>query len=541
MPNGGVNKLPAGLPACLAVGVEGSNALCALLGIQTRQEKQQLIKHTAVKRALKSARGPHLPGTKTAARIRQDLCCFFGLPDVRRDIWRELYEATNGFELSVPDVRVPSLEYMAFCNYGAELLAKDTDDLDLSDCGQIVEVGAELAAWQIPALSILPMVRADLGYWDSLESDRQWDVVLAAFAVASILDDARLLHWAAGGMKALAAEFRFACITEDREHENDETINGLEPVGVEDDIGEAVKAACGDLIDAASELGKRPSESSLFDQVSSAAKSVESLRKAVLRAVESADAEALIRRLVQFFAEHAEGTPSLAMRATAIERLWMSVYLKDPTGLADAEAEAKRQADESFRVWDDARAACEKAASQLNASQAKLAAAPADFEAEVEAAKHKYEHLSALKEVLNAEEHILVAMSPPGHEGELSKHAKVQPTDKIASGAGVENEGSSSEASAKTDAGVGVPEEGGVQVQPPPSAKRGSNKGQQEVEVEDTTNGRGLGSNDISPEAGERDAQPEFGTSSRHETGVSGVSTPPGFQREIGVKTQGSS
>ena len=508
MSNGDANKLPAGLPACLAGSAEGSNALCALLGIQTRQEKQQILNHAVVKRKLKSARGPHLPDTKTAARIRHDLSSFFGLPDGRRDIWRELYETTDGFERSVPDGRVPSLEYMAFRNYGAELPAKDTNDPDLSDCGKFVDVEAGHAQWQVPALSALPAVRADLGNWGSLEADRQRDVVLAAFAVASILDDARLLRWVAGREEALATEFRFACKPKDRELENGDAKNEVESLTVEDDIGKAVKAACRDLINAATELRKVPLEAGLFDRVSSAAKSVESLREAVLKAVESADAEALIERLVQFFAEHAEGTPSLAMRANEIGQLWKSVYLEDPTSLAEAEAQAKQQAGGNFRVWADARTACEKAASQLNASQKKLAATPADIEAEVEAAKCRYEHLSAQKEVLDAEERILAAMSPPGHEGQILKGAQAEPVDTTAQDAGVASGSSPSKASAKTDASADEPE-GTAQVQPPPPAEPGSEEGHRELEAEDKPNGSGLGIDAAPPEADGQDAQPK--------------------------------
>ena len=212
------------------------------------------------------------------------------------------------------------------------------------------------------------------------------------------------------------AEFRFACQPVERGLVSGNAIDEVKPVAAEDDIDKKVKAACRDLIDAATGLRKAPLEAGLFDQVSSSAKSVESLREAALKALESANAEVLIERLVRFFKERVEGTPSLTERANEIRELWKAVYLMDETSLAYAEAQARQQLGESFGAWDDARSACEKAAIRLSASQEKLAAAPADIEAEMETTKCKYEHLSALKEIRDAEESILAAMSPPGHE-----------------------------------------------------------------------------------------------------------------------------
>ena len=449
------NRLPTGLPLRLMGGAEGFDALCFLLGIQTRQEKQRILNHPAVKPTLKLARPPYPPDTKTAERIRLDLSLLFATPSMRQSIWKDLYKATRGFEESVRG-GMPSLEYMALRNFGAELSAKNTDGADLTDCDEFVEIETDPDEWQIPALFALPAVRADLGNWDSLNGDRQRDAVLAAFAVASILDDSRLLHWAAGENETLAAEFSFACKVDETKAENGDMMkNEVGPVAAEGEIGKKVEHACKGLIDAAGELRRAPLDLDLFDEVSSAAKSVEALREAAMTAAETADSEALIERLVGFFEEHSKGVPSLTKRAEEIGELWKSVFLANSASLADAEARARRQAGESFRVWADARSAFETAVSQFKASEEKLAAAPSDMAAELEAAKCKYEHLSTRKEVLEAEERILASMCPPGYEGQLSKGLRAESSGKTTPDARVEAEGSPGGMIEKIDTGTG--------------------------------------------------------------------------------------
>ena len=418
MSDGSAFGLPAGLPECLTTGDVGFNSLCALLGVQGRPEKQRLLSHRAVKKALKTFLPPLPPQTKTAARIRLHLTYFYSLPNVRRDIWRELYENTDGFKNSASNF-VPCLEYMALCNYGVELSSEHTVDTDLSAYSDLWEISPALAKWQSPVLNALSAVRSDLENWSSLEKNRQQEVALAAFAISSILDDSRLLKWAVEKSNYLSAEFSFVFETTVESASGSEVSDTERNVHL-GDIREAVKEACEKLIKASGELVEAPLDARLFSQVADHAKSVESLREAAVNADKVASIKTLVETLVEFFEKRAEGVPDLASRALEIREHWKSAYLGDPDSLREVVDETRLRAEKMFDAWIRIRATADQAASKLKTSQQELTSAPTDADRELEVAKCNFEFLSAKREVREAERQILQAMCPPEMEDQLS-------------------------------------------------------------------------------------------------------------------------
>ena len=145
----------------------------------------------------------------TARRVQTLLITFYGLPDARRELWR-LYSQKPPSEA----YEVPSLEYHALRGYDAACTELDLEDErmveTLTDFPGTVESITNAPEWQRPALAIWPDLRQDLIKWDTLPADRRDAVILAVFAVATILDDSRFLHWAADLEGAIAAEFAFA-------------------------------------------------------------------------------------------------------------------------------------------------------------------------------------------------------------------------------------------------------------------------------------------------------------------------------------------
>ena len=425
MSDGSTFGLPAGLPECLTTGVDGFNSLCALLGVQSRPEKQGLLNHPAVKKALKTFHPPLPPETRTAARMRHHLTYFYSLPNVRRDIWKALYESTDGFKDSALNF-LPCLEYMALRNYGVELSSEHTADTDLSAYSDLWEISPALAKWQSPVLNALPAVRSDLEKWPSLEKNRQQEVTLATFAISSILDDLRLLKWAVEKSDDLSAEFS-SFFENTVEPESGSEVSETERNVRSGDTREAVKEACESLIKASYKLVEAPLDAHLFDQVADRAKSVESLREAAVNADKVASIEALIETLVEFFERRTKGFPDLTSRALEIRKLWKSAYFRDLDSLREATDETRLRAEKIFDTWISARETADQADSKLKTSQEKLASAPTDADSELEVAKHNFEFLSAQKEVREAKQKIFRAMCPPEKKDQPSDDHSREP------------------------------------------------------------------------------------------------------------------
>ena len=199
--------LPPGLPAHLSVGKEGYDTLCALLDVATQGRRQALASATFVKQFLKAAGNAPTRHVKTAERTRQSLLALYSDPDARRRIWRNVrhHESTD----KAGGTPLPSLEHAALSRYDAALLTAEPDPERLanSDAFYVPELGSD--DWRAPALAALPRLRDDFADWSSAPSARGTEIIAAAFATATLLDDARLLRWAADPEDDIAREYAF--------------------------------------------------------------------------------------------------------------------------------------------------------------------------------------------------------------------------------------------------------------------------------------------------------------------------------------------
>ncbi len=204
--------LPEGLPVRFTDPEAGFTRLCEFLKIANRSEQQGIVNNERVKRAVQPLRTA-VRGLPTAKRIRTLLSAFYKLPNERRVLWQHTLKAPA---ISVGSSRhpVPSFEYQALKGYDSEFLDRNVDearlDKALLDFPGVSDLPGGTPEWQQPALAIWPDLRRDLIEWDTLDSDRRDVVVLALFAIATILDDSRFLHWAADRVDSLADEFKFA-------------------------------------------------------------------------------------------------------------------------------------------------------------------------------------------------------------------------------------------------------------------------------------------------------------------------------------------
>ncbi|MDE0407509.1 MAG: hypothetical protein OXN81_06570 [Alphaproteobacteria bacterium] len=403
MPETRVFPLSDGLPASLKGGPEGFNALCALLGIVGRHDKRQLRHHSRVSEVLKAEGPRHAPGTKTAVRIRKDLSYFFCLAFARRDIWIDLYDLSDGFSRPMSDP-FPCLEYVALRNYGVDLSAGVPTDAVLSGFGDYIRVERDFADYEGPALSALPALCADLENWVSLDKDRRRRVKLAAFAVSSLLDDARLLRRAGELDSELAAEFAFAIDGEGMD---------LPAYDPEADILYLVTVACNQIIRAAQDLIRDPFDPALFDDVERFAANLETLRIPAMEYRKIAITAEALSDLFAFFTERAEGDGALLDRLPEIENAWKTTEQSSVDEFRETIAAARRNAEGLFDEWDKARSGAERMARLLSACEARLASEAEDAagEQELKVAKYRYEHLLAVREKRDAEDGIVAAMS----------------------------------------------------------------------------------------------------------------------------------
>ncbi len=200
-------QLPDGLPARF-VGNDGFGRLCEFLGIVNRQHKQKavsLIKfhHPKLNVAL--------PKTLTTAqRLQRLLTRFYKSATYRRLHWRTSATDPNPIDPNL----LPCLEVRSLSSFDMEFKKRQIDDASLDKAlvgfSGLVSSTDNLPEWKRPPLALWPALRNKVNDWDALNEESRDSVTLALFAVATILDDVRVLRWAAESARPLATEFAFA-------------------------------------------------------------------------------------------------------------------------------------------------------------------------------------------------------------------------------------------------------------------------------------------------------------------------------------------
>ena len=200
-------NLPDGLPASF-VGQGGFDRLCRFLGIASRHHKKTIFGFI---KSSYPALYAGLPKTLSTSQRWQDLLTrFFASPASRRRHWQESTANPN----RIGHNGCPSLEFQAFRSFDLEFEKRTIDRAKLDDAlggfpGLISHTG-KLPEWKRPALALWPAVRSKVLDWDALDEDSRTNVTLVLFAVATILDDVRIIRWAADLSASLATEFAFA-------------------------------------------------------------------------------------------------------------------------------------------------------------------------------------------------------------------------------------------------------------------------------------------------------------------------------------------
>lgn len=197
--------MPHGLPARFLDPVKGRAKLTRFLGIANRKQQERIIRQ--IRAHVPEIWSGDLKEMPTADRHREVLLRFYGMPDQRLSLWKAEIEMAEESEGRIP----PSLEFEALLAYDPDLpdrpLEETRTEAALADLPGIVDSIFGPPHWQDLVLAVLPDLRRDIRDWNTLAPERREAIPLALFAVATVLEDGRLLQWAGRTVEVIGDEF----------------------------------------------------------------------------------------------------------------------------------------------------------------------------------------------------------------------------------------------------------------------------------------------------------------------------------------------
>ena len=332
MPGTKSKPLPRGLPAHLSAGTEGYESLCTLLGITTTKLKQDVVNVPEVRRFLSANRDTVLRHGRTAERLRRSLLALYGDPRTRREVWRAHIDHVGSGENGKSPI--PSLEHAALSAYDDAILAAEPDRERLTDCAEFYPNGPDDHRRHKPALAALPLIKDDFSDWEAVPDDRKPQVIAAAFAVASLLDDSRILHWAAGRESDIEHEYAFLN-PEGTSEARPDAEPQARPTDITHELSAELRARVAALSQAASDLIATEATVALFDALTERHAQVLELREKVLAQTNAKAVGDLISEFAGLLEAKAEIAPWLAGEAERLVDDWRAAY---PPAESDPEA-----------------------------------------------------------------------------------------------------------------------------------------------------------------------------------------------------------
>ena len=475
------HRLPEGLPACIADSKSGLKVLQDLFGLANRRAWQSILHAETVKQHIEG-QNLRLRGLTTSQKLARRILAFYRNPDARFEGW-DLY---CGFGLDLPDydpdLVVPSLEYAALKRYDPEFYGRQFDfavaELALADI-----VGfrhSRLPAFiEEPALAVWPDLRDDLLRWDEIPADLQETLVLATFAVASVIDDVRVLRWASARSARLAEEFAFA-LQESQEEASEPSgssaIETSEPMPGPARLLEEWNRSCDLITEIASNLKSGSPRLQLLDDLVEPVKRLEALRSEMTAAIDLRKRQALARRVAENLTACAKefDAPWLEGVQSQLSALWQIAWCLPPAAPEDGlERDLDRLRDcltRELRQWRDFESAKEDHRAELVDLQL---SAGSDLEAQLAAESREQDlqeqMLEAARQATSYKRRIVAAIAPEGHDFNTAKDYQAELEEALATApvgeAGVHSDGT--EAATSDDRSPGGPGPG------PPSSPSG--------------------------------------------------------------------
>ncbi len=204
------NRIGNGLPRCIGSGADGFERLKSMLGLN-RDFCKALLKDTRDLRK-KTLRNRRL---RPGERDRLQLFELYGDPHIRRFFWKFSHDqaAASDTVNRTDSASFPSLEWNILSKYIPDPFPTEHDTArideafgDWPDLVQCLEDRDEVP-WAGLAARVWSDVRKDLDGWEALEDEKRRQTAMAAFAVATIIDDQRILRVAVDKVPELSAEF----------------------------------------------------------------------------------------------------------------------------------------------------------------------------------------------------------------------------------------------------------------------------------------------------------------------------------------------
>ena len=370
-------SMPEGLPARFVDPETGFSLLCEILDIAGRRDQQNIVKIEGVKRALQS-RKAHVRSLSTSKRLQTQITTFYSLPHERRNLWQYYFRNVRLDEIREFPLSVSSLEYEALKMYDSGFLSRELDESDiqksLSDFPGAFESVANALEWQRPVLAIWPELRNDLLRWEMLPLARQDAAALATFAVATILDDVRLLDWAANFSELLKEEYAFAL--EDGETDAHGTPDQYQSGNMDDEDGteeieKRWKEASTAIAEIASRIGSVRPQPELIDELIEQVQILEDLRDPIVAMLDEARSEKIVERVMQTIEKMTadKGVSWLDQYAGQVRAQWRLFCMV----VGDVEMQQFRQDVEHVeRELEDAMSEWQRAENDVQSSQQRL-------------------------------------------------------------------------------------------------------------------------------------------------------------------------
>ena len=309
--------LPNGLPKQFSDGRTGFQRLHKFLEIPNTKAVEAVL--AAVKDAVQHVPVARLQG---ADRRRVLVLAFYGNPDSRRHLWRQMLDGPPS--TASREQPVPSLEFIALQRYDAEFREREVDTAAVQDAlrdfPDVVESVADAPDWQRPALWAWPALQRDIADWNAGTDDRRNATALALFAVATVLDDLRVLRWAARCVDALGEEFSPLF----NDHPEDA------PPDDGHDVIRQWKEICNTIVTTARTLGADPPRPELLPDLLRCVDELTHLRGPLTSLLDSAVPEQLLQRVDDILARLLEDSDSpISAWKDRIGEQWRSVYIPD--------------------------------------------------------------------------------------------------------------------------------------------------------------------------------------------------------------------
>ena len=450
------HRLPEGLPACIAAGRGGLKVLQDLFGLANRRAWQSILHSETVKHHIEG-QNLRLRGLTTSQKLARRILAFYGNPDARFEGW-DLY---CGLGLGLPDydpVVVPSLEYSALQRYDPEFYAREFD-FAVAERALADIVGfrhSRLPGFiEEPALAVWPDLRNDLLRWDEIPADLQETVVLATFAVASVIDDVRVLRWASARSVRLAEEFAFA-VQESQELASERAGSSAtevsEPMPGPARVLEGWNRSCDLITEIASDLKSNSPNLQRLDDLVEPVKQLEALRSEMTAAIDLRKRQALARRVAETLTACAKefDAPWLDGVQSQVCALWQIAWCLPPATPGDGlERDLDRLRDyltRELRQWREFENAKEGHRAELVDLQLSAAS---DLESQLSAEAREQDlqerMLEAARQATSCKRRIVGAIAPEGHDFDTAKDYRAELEEALATApvgeAGVSSDG----------------------------------------------------------------------------------------------------